>query len=169
MYDGASVNASMEEIYAVDYNSSVYQFAAPATFSEAPNLGVVEMVLTYILGWDGIKQKEKNQLGMTILTSSSEECVTLAFLTSKGAIKYTLMLHTFAEQGTNTVMKGYLSLPNQARSFDRFRLFRERTLPEASETVMDFSMLSMKLMQKRNTGSEPCIHVDNYDKVMQDS
>jgi hypothetical protein len=169
LYAGANINISMAELYAVEFNSSTYQFRSPAqSSSEVVNLGVVETTLMTIYGWDGsnLSNDSHNQLGLTRLASNAEECVSFAFLSGKGAQRYKLKLQMFAEPGVSPSLKGYMTLPNKARSFDRFRLFKSRELPENRETTMDYSVYSLKLLQKRSTDEEPCVDVDNYDKVM---
>jgi hypothetical protein len=79
--------------------------------------------------------------------------------------EYALALELYAEPDRNIQMNGFMSLPNQMRSFDRFELFGPTSLLANKTTVMDFSVTSVKILQKRNTVAEPCIHVDNYDKV----
>ena len=159
------MNISMEEIYAIDYNSSTYQFEAPANSSKTVNLDVVETSLGYIYGSDG-KQQSNNQLGLTHLTSNADKCVSFVFLSGKGVYKYMLRLQMFAKQGANPTLRGIMSLPNQVRSFDRFMLFGNTDLPENKQTDVEFSVHSPKFLQKRNTGGESCVEVDNYDKVI---
>ncbi len=71
----------------------------------------------------------------------------------------------FAESDPDVSMKGFMSLPNQARSLDQFQIFKDYELQDGKRNVMDFSVYSLKFLQKRNTATEPCIDVDNYDKV----
>jgi len=165
LFNGASSNISIEEIYGVDYNSSVYQLQAVTTSSEATNLGVVETSLANIFGLDG-KPPSTKQLVLTLLTSSVEECVSFAFQFGKGTKSYKIRLQMFAPQGISPAFKGFMSLANQARSFDRFQLFKALSLPENKETYADYLVYSLKYLQKRNTVAEPCVDVDNYDKVI---
>jgi hypothetical protein len=58
-----------------------------------------------------------------------------------------------------------MSLPNQARSLDQFQIFKNYELQDGKRNFMDFSVYSLKFLQKRNTATEPCTDVDNYDKV----
>jgi hypothetical protein len=170
LYNGVPSNISTEEIYGIDYNSSIYQFRTTyslANSSETANLMVIiETYLTSIYGLDGEKQKN-NQLGLTILSSSIEACASFAFLAGKGAKSYKLKLQMFAPKGSLPALKGFMSLPNQARSFERFQLFdKVLTLPDNKDTTVDFLVYSLKFLQKRNTLEDPCVNVDNYDKVV---
>jgi hypothetical protein len=38
-------------------------------------------------------------------------------------------------------------------------------LPENKVFKVDFLVTSLKFLQKRSTAAEPCVDVDNYDKV----
>ncbi len=117
---------------------------------------------------DGVKQSN-NQLGLTYLSSSHEACVSFAFLVGAGAKSYKIKLQMFAHQGNSPSLKGFMSLPNQARSFERFQLFDKAiSLPENKDTTVDYLVYSLKFLQKRNTIEEPCVDVDNYDKVICD-
>jgi hypothetical protein len=165
LYNGANINISMEEIYAVDYNSSVYQFQTPAGSSEPIRFDVVEIGLTSIYGSDGKKLSNK-QLGLSLLTSNAEKCASFEFLSGKGVQRYNIKVKMFAEQGINPSLRGSMSLPNQARSFDRYRLFPSKFLPEDKLTVVEYSVHSPKFLQKRNTKGEPCVDSENYDKVI---
>jgi hypothetical protein len=71
----------------------------------------------------------------------------------------------FAESDRDVSMKGFMSLPNQGRSLDQFQIFKDYELQDGKRNFMDFSVYSLKFLQKRNTATEPCIDVDNYDKV----
>ncbi len=165
LYNGANINISMEEIYAVEYNSSVYQFQTPDNSSEPMRLDVVETGLIFINGMNG-KQQPNDQLGLTFLASNAEKCASLALLSTQGVQRFYIGVKMYAKQGINPTLRGIMSLSNQARSFDRYRLFPAKSLPENKQTVVEYSVHSPKFLQKRNTGGEPCVDVDNYDKVM---
>jgi len=167
LYSGSNINISMEEIYAIEYNSSIYQFRASAKTSHSVNLDIVEIALLSISGFDGQKQSI-NQLGLSFYTSKADKCASFSFLLRQGAQKFHLRLQMFAEQGANPSLRGIMSLPNQVRSFDRFRLFTSKSLHENRQTNMEYAVHSLKFMQKRNTGGNPCVDVDNYDKVILD-
>jgi hypothetical protein len=169
LFSGVSSDISIEEIYGIDYNSSIYQFQT--TYSTATvnlsheNLGVIDTSLASIYGLDGVKQSN-NQLGLTILSSSVESCASFAFLAGKGAKSYKIRLQMFTP-GTVPSLKGFMSLPNQARSFERFQLFDKAiNLPENKDTTLDYLVYSLKFLQKRNTVEEPCVNTENYDKVI---
>jgi hypothetical protein len=167
LFNGAKPNISMEEIYTIDYSASIYQFRAiNISINESLTLGVIETFLSSIYGLDGTKQSNQ-QLGLTILNSSVEVCANFAFLAGKGAKSYKIKLQMFTERGNSPYLKGFMSLPNQARSFERFQLFDKAiSLPENKETIIDYSVYSLKFLQKRNTLKDPCVDVDNYDKVI---
>jgi hypothetical protein len=157
----------MEEIYAIDYNSSVYQFRTTANSSGPVRLDVVETGLVYINGVYG-QPLSNNQLGLTLLTSDSHECVSFAFLLGKGVQRYKISVNMFAAQGINPSLRGIMSLPNQVRSFDRL-LFLSKSLNESMQVNVVYSVHLPRFLQKRNTGAEPCVDVDNYDKVIWDN
>ncbi len=166
LFNGASFNISTEEIYSIDYNSSIYQFQAPAYYWEPINVGVVETALTYIFGLDGSK-KNNSQLLLHVLTSSDAECVSFVFRDGKGAKSYRIKLQMFTQQGNSPIIKGFMSLPNQVRSFERIELFSKAIkLPENKETSVDYLVYSLKFLQKRTTAEEPCVDTENYDKVL---
>ncbi len=129
------------------------------------SLDVVEFSLSKINGLDG-KQLSNNQRRLTVLNSNADKCVSFAFLSAKGVQRYTIGVKKFAMQGINPLLRGIMSLPNQTRSFDRFKLFGNTFLPENKQTDVGYLVHSPKFLQKRNTGEEPCVDVDNYDKVM---
>jgi hypothetical protein len=166
LFNGMSSNISIEEIYGIDYNSTIFEFRAVKSSAEGGNLGVIETSLASIYGLDGDKQSN-SQPGLTILTSNVEACTTFALLSGKGAKSYKIRMQMFFPQGTVPSLKGFMSLPDQARSFDRFQLFdKVISLPENKETTVDYLVYSLKFLQKRNTLQEPCVDVDNYDKVI---
>ncbi len=163
MFTGKSSNISMEEIYGVDYNSSIYQFTI-GRYVE--NTTIIDLGLLRLNGLDGSEHMfPRGLLGLSVVSSSEEICGTFFFLWDSGVKLYRLSLKMYAERNHNMFVSGFMSLPNQARSFDRFQLFEYYELQDNKKTVMDFSVTSLKLLQKRNTVAEPCIHVDNYDKV----
>jgi len=162
-------NISFEEIYGIDYRTSIYLFQTTynsANTSDTSNLGIIETSLTSIFGWDGAKQRN-DQLGLTFLSSSVEACASFAFLVGRGAKSYKIRLQMFTKQGSTPSLEGFMSLPNQARSFERFQLFDNKPirLSEKKSTTVDYLVYSPKYMQKRNTAEEPCVDVENYDKV----
>jgi hypothetical protein len=165
MFSGYSENISMEEIYGADYNSSIYQFMVQTGDREAFTATTIGLTLQSLTGLDGSQPRPSGLLGLSLLSSSYELCATFFFLLDSGVKYYRLILALYAEQNRTVYMKGFMSLPNQTRSFDRFQLFQLYKLEDNKKTVMDFSVTSLKLLQKRNTVAEPCIHVDNYDKV----
>jgi len=165
LFNGNSLNISIEEIYSVDYNISTYQFRTLKFTSYTLDLGIIGTSLVNIFGLNGIKQNN-DQLGYTLLTSTNEACASFTFLVGTGAKSYKIRLLIFIEQRLSPILKGFMSLPNQARSFDRFELFKGLGLPENKDTTIDYSVYSLKFLQKRNTLEQPCVDVDNYDKVM---
>ena len=166
MFAGKSSNISMEEIYGVDYNSSIYQFTIWQIGRYGENTTIIDLGLLRLNGLDGSEHMNPSGLlGLSVLSSSEEICGTFFFLWDSGVKLYRLSLKMYAEPNHNIFMSGFMSLPHQARSFDRFQLFEYYELQDNKKTVMDFSVTSLKLLQKRNTVAEPCIHVDNYDKV----
>ncbi len=169
LFSGVSSNISIEEIYGIDYNSSIYQFRTTyslGNMSDDAKLKIFNNSLVSIFGLDGVKQSNY-QLGLTFLTSSHEACASFAFLVGKGAKSYKIKLQMFTEQGNSPSLKGFMSLPNQARSFERFQLFDKAiSLPENKDTTVDYLVYSLKFLQKRNTVEDPCVDVNNYDKVM---
>jgi len=166
MFSGKSSNISIEEIYGVDYNSSIYQFNIWQIGRYGENTTIIELTLIRLNGLDGSEHMfPRGLLGLSVLSSSEEICGTFFFLWDSGVKLYRLSLKMYAEHNHNIFVSGFMSLPHQARSFDRFQLFEYYELQDNKKTVMDFSVTSLKLLQKRNTAAEPCIHVDNYDKV----
>jgi hypothetical protein len=163
MFAGKSSNISMDEIYGVNFNSSIYQFTI-GRYVE--NTTIIDLALIRLNGLDGSEHMfPRGLLGLSLLYSSEEICGTFFFLWDSGVKLYRLSLNMYAERNQKILVSGFMSLPHQARSFDRFQLFEYYELQDNKKTVMDFSVTSLKLLQKRNTVAEPCIHVDNYDKV----
>jgi hypothetical protein len=169
LLNSGSSNISIEEIYGIDYSGSIYQFQTVNITSinnDTLTLGVIETSLVSIYGLDGVKQSN-NQIGLTILSSSVETCASFAFLTGKGAKSYKIRLQMYIQRGSSPSLKGFMSLPNQVRSFERFQLFDKTIfLPENKETHVEYFVYSLKFLQKRNTVKDPCVDVDNYDKVI---
>jgi hypothetical protein len=168
MFSGYIENISMQEIYGIDYNSSIYHFT---TIIQTGNLGAktttttIEVTMQNIVGLDGSFHSPSRLLGLSFLSASYELCATFFFLSDIAVKKYDLGLAFYSEMSNEVFMSGFMSLPNQARSFDKFQLFEFYKLPDSKKIVMDFSVTSLKFLQKRNTVADPCIHVDNYDKV----
>ncbi len=125
----------------------------------------IDVTLRSFSGLDGSRPDESGLLGQSLLSSSEELCATFFFLWDSGVKYYRLSLAMYPVLNSDLSMSGFMSLPNQARSYDKFKLFEELELPDNSTTEMDFSVTSLKFLQKRNTVASPCIHVDNYDKV----
>ncbi len=165
LFNGRSSNISIEEIYSVDYKSSTYQFRALNFTSYALDLGIIGTSLVNIYGLNGKKQNN-DQLGFTLLTSTNEACASFTFLVGTGAKSYKIRLLIFTEQGLSPFLKGFMSLPNQTRGFDRFELFKGLDLRENKDTTIYYLVYSLKFLQKRNTLEQPCVDVENYDKVM---
>jgi hypothetical protein len=163
---GYTKNISMEAIYGIDYNSSIYQFTNETMDTFNKSTTTIYLTPEYIAGLDGSFLSWPGELlGLSLLSSTRELCATFLFLWDCGVKEYALALELYAEPDRDIQMKGFMSLPNQMRSFDRFELFGPTFLLANKTTAMDFSVTSVKILQKRNTVAEPCIHVDNYDKV----
>ena len=159
MYNGASSNISMEEIYSINYNDSIVRLGTPAY----PFIFEVNVITVF--GLDG-KQREAGSklIKLPQLSSPVEVCFSFDFLQDKGAKSYKFSLKMFANSTPS--FKGFMSLPNQTRSFDRFQLFKVLTLPDEKTTSIAYSVYSLKFLEKRNTATEPCVSVENYDKVL---
>ncbi len=157
----------MKEIYGVDYNSSLYQFTILTGNQGDNRTTIIEVSLRSLTELDGSLINASGLLGLSLLSSSSDLCATF-FFHRTGAVKnYFLWLSLYAEPRNVVTMKGFMSLPNQARSFEKFELFSSNLfgLPENKVFKVDLLVTSLKFLQKRNTAAEPCIDVDNYDKV----
>ncbi len=165
LFYGSSKNISMEEIYGAHYNSSIYQFTVPTGNPGEITMAIIEVTLISLTGLDGSQPKPSGLLQLSLLSASSELCATFFFLWDSSVKDYLLSLTFYAEPKKVVSMKGFMSLTNQARSLDRFQLFDQIALLDNKMTRMDFLVTSLKFLQKRNTAAEPCIDVDNYDKV----
>jgi hypothetical protein len=165
MFNGDSSNISMEEIYGVDYSSSVYHFTIQTSRRSANSTTIIEVTLKSLNGLDGSWPLPSGLLGLSLLSSTEELCATFFFLWDSGVKENHLSISLYADPNRIVSMKGFMSLPHQARSFDHFQLFENYHLRDNKRTSMDFSVYSLKFLQKRNTAAEPCIDVDNYDKV----
>jgi hypothetical protein len=167
MFHGESRNISMEEIYGVDYNSSLYQFTILTGNQGDNRTTIIEVALKSLTELDGSALNASGLLGLTLLSSSSDFCATFYFLWTGGVKNYFLWLSLYAEPRNVVAIKGFMSLPNQARSFEKFELFSSPLLglPENKVFKVDFLVTSLKFLQKRSTAAEPCVDVDNYDKV----
>jgi Cu2+-containing amine oxidase len=97
------------------------------------------------------------------LTSNTEICLSFDFLQNRGAKSYRFNMKMYTD--TTPYLKGFVSLPNQTRSYDRFQLFKVLILPENKIISAAYSVYSLKVLEKRNTASHPCIAVDDYDKA----
>ena len=158
MYNGASSNISMEEIYSINYNDSIVRLGTPAYPF------IIEVNVITVFGLDGKQRQAGSKLiKLPQLSSALEVCFSFDFLQDKGAKNYKFSLKMFTNSTTS--FRGFMSLPNQTRSFDRFQLFKGLTLPENKTTSIAYSIFSMKFLEKRNTAKEPCVSVENYDKV----
>ncbi len=168
MFHGESRNISIEEIYGVDYNSSIYQFTILTGNQGDNRTTIIEVSLKSLTELDGSAINTSGLLGLSLLSSSSDLCATFYFLWTGGVKNYVLWLSLYAEPRNVVAMKGFMSLPNQARSFEKFELFSSPLLglPENTVFRVDFLVTSLKFLQKRNTAAEPCVDVDNYDKVL---
>jgi hypothetical protein len=165
MFSGHSENIRMEEIYGVDFNSSIYQLNIHTGPQEANTTSNIEVTLQHLNGMDGSDPDPSGLLGLSLLFSSEEICATFFFLWDKSVKGYSISLAMFAASDSHVSMTGFMSLPNQARSLDQFQIFEDYELQDGKRSLMDFSVYSLKFLQKRNTATEPCIDVDNYDKV----
>jgi hypothetical protein len=173
MFHGDSRNISMEEIYGVDYNNSIYQFTIMTGNRGDNRTTIIEVALKSLTKLDGSAINTSGLLGLSLLSSSSDLCATFYFLWTGGVKNYFLWISLYAEPKSVVAMKGLMSLPNQARSFEKFQLFDcspglgiGQGLPEKKLYTVDFLITSLKFLQKRSTAAEPCIDVDNYDKVL---
>jgi hypothetical protein len=163
MFSGRRENISMEEIYGVNFNSSIYQFNIHTGPHRATKTTTtIEVTQQHLNGMDGNNPAPSGLLRLSLLSSSEEICATFFFLWDKSVKDYDIRLALYE---VPIIMNGFMSLPNQARSLDQFQLFKDYHLPDGTRTIMDFSVYSLKFLQKRNTAAEPCIDVDNYDKV----
>ena len=161
IYNGASINISMDEIYNINYNKSIPQIGK---LDNPSNPSVIEVTIDYIYGLDGNRREAGTRLlKLPMLNSNAEVCFSFDFLKTKGAKLYKFNLKMFADSTPS--FKGFMSLPNQTRSFDRFQLFKLLTLPENKTTSIIYSVYSMKFLEKRNTATEPCVAVEDYDQV----
>jgi hypothetical protein len=168
MFSGHSEYISMEEIYGVDFNSSIYKFNTHAGPYGANTTTTIEVTLQHLNGLDVSYSTPSGLLGLlglSFLSSSEELCATFFFLWDRSVKDYSLIISLYEVPKRMVSLKGFMSLPNQARSYDQFQLFKDYQLPNTTKTIMDFSVYSLKFLQKRNTAAEPCIDVDNYDKV----
>jgi hypothetical protein len=167
MFSGKSIDISMEEIYGVDFNSSIYQFTTQTWHSGANTMTTIEVILEhYLTGLDGTWSTPSGLLDLSLISSTQELCATFFILLDSSVKEYSIKLTMHAEPDSAVSMSGFMSLPNQARSLDRFRLFELYELLDKKYSEMYFSVTSLKYLQKRNTVAEPCIRVDNYDKVL---
>jgi hypothetical protein len=146
MYEGLSTKISMEEIYGIDYKSAIYKL----TTNWSDDVTIIHSNL-----WQPQQQ----------LTSSREICGTFPLLWESSEEKQYFEVALYAETFRYVYMNAFISLPNQARSFDQFQLFNEVLLLDDKQTFMEFLIYSLKFLQKRSTEKEPCIDVDNYNKV----
>jgi hypothetical protein len=165
MFSGLSRNISIEEIYGVDYNSSINKFSIQTGDSWANMTTTIKVTLEELTGLGGSWSSPSGLLRLSLLSGDNELCVTFFFLLDGGVKEYSLSLTMYAEPKRLVSMSGYMSLPNQARNFDKFKLFPYTSIPDKKMTFMEFSITSLKFLQKRNTVADPCIHIDNYDKV----
>ena len=167
VFNGASSNISMDEIYSIDYNNSILQFRSNSSYQNNPF--VVEVTVISIFGLDGSSGTGKPYYLtgplMFQLASPAEVCQSFYFAWAKGTKTYKLKIRIFAEQQKAPSFKGFMSLPNQARSFDRFQLFKNISLPTNKNMNIDYLIYSLKLLERRSTTRETCIDVENYDKV----
>jgi len=167
IYNGAGSNISMDEIYSIDYNNSILQFRSNSSYQNNPF--VVEVTVISIFGLDGSSGTGKPYYLtgplMFQLASPAEVCQSFYFAWPKETKTYQLKIGMFAEQSKSPSFIGFMSLPNQARSFDRFQLFKGISLPAKKTIFIDYLMYSLKLLERRSTSKEPCIDVKNYDKV----
>jgi hypothetical protein len=123
------------------------------------------VTLQQLNGQDASNRTLSGLLGLSFLSSSEELCATFFFLWDRSVKDYLLIISLNEVPESIVFLKGFMSLPNQARSYDQFQLFKNYELQDSKRSLMDFSVYSLKFLQKRNTAAEPCIDVDNYDKV----
>jgi hypothetical protein len=160
IFSGASTKVSIEDIYNIDYNSTIPHLG------ENVSITIVEALVDYVYGLDGLRSlTSKKLLDLPILSSSTELCFTFDFLQEKGAKYYKFNLKMFAEISSVPMLKVFVSLPNHARSFDRFDLSKPINLRDNLTTVVEFSVNSLKILEKRSTAAEPCAVAENYDKA----
>jgi hypothetical protein len=160
IFNGVSTKLSTKDIYNIDYNSTIPQLGTTA------GIDIVEAFVDYVFGLDGERRfASKKLLDLPILSSSNELCFSFNFLQEKGAKYYKMNFKIFAEVRSAPMIKLYVSLPNHARSFDRFDLSKLISLRDNFTTVVELSVTSLKILEKRNTVVEPCAVTGNYDKV----
>jgi hypothetical protein len=160
MFSGVSSNVNIEDIYNIDYNSTIPQLATNASIDN------VEAFVDYAFGQDGIRSfASKKLLDLPKLSSSRELCFSFNFIQEKGAKYYKFNFKMLAEMGSLQMINVHVSLPNHVRSFDRFDLSKPITLRDNLSTFIEFSVNSLKILEKRSRAAEPCVAVENYDKV----
>jgi hypothetical protein len=103
IFSGYSENISMEEIYRVDFNSSIYQFTIQTGPHEA-NKTTIEVTLQYLIGMDGSEPTPSRPLRLSLLSSSKEICATFFFLWDKSVKEYLISLAMFAIGGQKIVI-----------------------------------------------------------------
>jgi hypothetical protein len=163
MFLGNSQNLSMEEIYGVNYNSSILQFTSK-TIHQNPS--TIELSLTALHGMDGrMIDNTDGLLGFSQLNSAEELCVTFFILWDAGLKNYHLNLRMYAERNSIVSMRAFMSLPNQARSFDQLQLIEFQLRDNEMIDILT-DVYSLHFLNKRSTVQEPCIEVNNYDKVI---
>jgi len=126
----------------------------------------IKVNVDYVFGLDGSRRMVGVKLtSLPRLTSNVETCYSFDFLQNRGAKSYKFRVKMFATQGSSPLLKGFMSLPNQTRGYDRFQLFRVISLPNYKTTEIAYSVYSLKVLEKRSTAADPCIAVENYDRV----
>jgi hypothetical protein len=104
MFIGHSENISMEEIYGVDFNRSMYQFTIQTGPNGANLTTAIEVTLNNIIGMDGSKPKPSGLLRLSLLFSSEELCATFFFFWDKSVKEYLISMAIFAIGGHKIVI-----------------------------------------------------------------
>jgi hypothetical protein len=107
MFSGHSENISMEEIYGVDFNSSIYQFTIQTGPHGKTKTTTIEVTLIHINGMDGSNPAPSGLLKLSLLSSSDELCATFFFVWDKSVKEYLISIAIFAIGGHKIV----ISLP----------------------------------------------------------
>ena len=95
IYNGASINISMDEIYNINYNKSIPQIGK---LDNPSNPSVIEVTIDYIYGLDGNRREAGTRLlKLPMLNSNAEVCFSFDFLKTKGAKLYKFNLKMFAD------------------------------------------------------------------------
>ncbi len=79
MFSGLSRNISIEEIYGVDYNSSINKFSIQTGGSWANMMTTIKVTLEELTGLGGSWSSPSGLLRLSLLSGNNELCVTFFF------------------------------------------------------------------------------------------